>query len=313
MSRGTPPPDVVVVGSVNVDFIVRVDRLPGAGSTVTGGTFERQQGGKGANQAVAAARAGARVLFVGAIGPDDIGRSARVSLVAEGIDVGGLSVVGDDPTGVALIVVDKAGENQIAVASGANARLDAAAVAAALDGVEPAPRGVCLLGFEVPDDALVAAGGWAADRGLTIIVNPAPARPIPAALLALAPIVTPNAGEAAVLSAVADPGDAAHRLAARTGSPVVVTLGRHGALLVEGGRTQALPGYVVPTVDATGAGDAFNGILAARLAAGASLGDAVRWAMAGAALSTMAVGAQTGMPTLDRIARLIEVAPPTSR
>lgn len=306
MSRGAHPPDVVVVGSVNVDFIVRVDRLPRAGSTVTGGTFELQQGGKGANQAVAAARAGAHVLLIGAIGPDDIGRSARASLVADGIDISGLSVVGDDPTGVALIVVDGAGENQIAVASGANARLDCAAVASALDGVEPAPRGACLLGFEVPDDALIAAGRWAADRGLRIILNPAPARPIPAALLDLAPILTPNAGEATALSSVTDPRDAAHRLAVRTGSPVVVTLGRDGAVLVDGGRTQMLPGYVVPTVDATGAGDAFNGILAARLAAGASLDDALRWAMAGAALSTTALGAQTGMPTFDRIARLID-------
>lgn len=294
-------PEVTVIGSVNVDLIVRVERLPEPGTTVTGGVFERQSGGKGANQAVAAARAGARVHFIGAIGDDEIGRSARAVLRAEGIDAAGLATLARVPTGVALIIVDRHGENQIAVASGANVRLDADLVQAGLAGIRPAPGGVCLLGFEVPDEALVAAGRWAADRGLTIIVNPAPARPIPAALLALRPILTPNEAEALQLTGASDAASAGARLAEITSAPVIVTLGAEGVLLVDRGRSSRFASYPVHPVDSTGAGDAFNGILAARLASAAQLGDAIDWAMIGAALSTLSVGAQAGMPTLEQI------------
>ena len=295
-------PEVTIVGSVNIDLILWVERLPGPGTTVTGGTFERQPGGKGANQAVAAARAGARVRFVGAIGDDDIGRSARAALRAEGIDDEGLATLAAVPTGVALIVVDARGENQIAVASGANARLDAALVRAALGRIRPARGGVCLLGFEVPDEALVVAGQWAAERGLLVMVNPAPARPIPAALLALRPILTPNENEAAQMTGAEDPTTAARRLSEATSAPVIITLGGDGALLVDVGEPLKLAPYRVHSIDATGAGDAFNGIFAARLAAGAPLRESLDWAMAGAALSTLAVGAQAGMPTFEEIA-----------
>jgi ribokinase len=305
-------PEVTLVGSVNVDLIVRVARLPGPGTTVTGGTFERQPGGKGANQAVAAARSGARVRFVGAIGDDDIGRSARAAFRAEGIEDDGLATLASVPTGVALIVVDARGENQIAVASGANAKLDAAFVRAALGRLRPAPGGVCLLGFEVPDEALVAAGEWAAECGLLVVINPAPARPVPAALLALRPILTPNAGEAAQLAGTEDPTTAATWLSETTSAPVIITLGRDGALLVSGGEPIELAPYPVHSIDTTGAGDAFNGILAARLAAGEPLLASLEWAMAGAALSTLAVGAQAGMPTLEEIAAHV-VSPGRSR
>ena len=294
-------PEVTIVGSVNIDLFLRVERLPGPGTTVTGGVFERQPGGKGANQAVAAARAGARVCFVGAVGDDDIGRSARAARAAEGIDDDGLATLAAVSTGVALIVVDARGENQIAVASGANARLDAALVRAALGRIRPTRGGVCLLGFEVPDEALVAAGRWAAERGLVVIVNPAPARAIPAALLALRPILTPNEGEAAQLTGAEDPTRAARQLSEATAAPVIITLGGDGALLVDEGEPVKLAPYAVHSIDATGAGDAFNGIFAARLAAGAPLRDSIEWAMAGAALSTLAVGAQAGMPTLEEI------------
>ncbi|HEX2235472.1 MAG TPA: PfkB family carbohydrate kinase, partial [Actinomycetota bacterium] len=142
-------PDVIVVGSVNTDLVVSVERLPGPGETVTGGAFERHGGGKGANQAVAAARAGASVAFVGAVGDDDLGSEALALLEREGIDVSGVRRLPDAPTGVAAIVVDARGENQIAVASGANARVAGADVARALDG-RTAPRGVVLSNLEVP-------------------------------------------------------------------------------------------------------------------------------------------------------------------
>jgi ribokinase len=296
---------VIVVGSVNVDFIVRASGLPGPGETVTGGTFHRLGGGKGANQAVAAARAGATVTLIAAVGDDDLGRDALAELAAEGVDVSGCVRIPDEATGVALIVVDGNGENQIAVASGANERLDAAAVEGALNRVEARPWDVLLAGFEVPDAAEVAALRGASGHGMRTMVNPAPARRLADELLALYPILTPNAREAATLSGEADPERAAIALHRRTEATIVVTLGEDGALVVEGPpgapKTTRYPALHVHVVDATGAGDALNGILAAELARGAEFGDALRFAAAGAALSTRAVGARSGLPTRSEV------------
>jgi ribokinase len=191
---------------------------------------------------------------------------------------------------VALIVVDEAGENQIAVASGANAELAPAAVEAALAGAEPG--GVALLGLEVPDDAVLAAARAARAAGLQVVLNPAPARPLADELLALAPVLTPNEPEAAALSGEADPKAAARALASRTGAPVVVTIGPEGALLADGDTLEQIPAPRVDAVDTTGAGDAFNGALAAALAGGAELAGAVRAAVAAAAESVSRPGAR---------------------
>ena len=281
--------DVYVIGSINVDLVVRAESLPTPGETVTGGTFERHGGGKSANQAVAAARAGAAVRMIGAVGDDDLGEEAVAALEAEGIDVAGVQRLADAPTGVALIAVDAAGENQIAVASGANAELAGEAVAAALDG---ASGGVALLGLEVPDAAVLAGARAARAAGLTVVINPAPARPLGDELLAVAPILTPNGGEAAALSGEDDPEAAALALAERTGAPVVVTVGSAGALLVEDGALQRIPAPKVEAIDTTGAGDAFNGALAAALAGGTAVADAVREAVAVAAESVRRPGAR---------------------
>ena len=281
--------DVYVIGSINVDLVVRAESLPTPGETVTGGTFERHGGGKSANQAVAAARAGAAVRMIGAVGDDDLGEEAVAALEAEGIDVAGVQRLADAPTGVALIAVDAAGENQIAVASGANAALAGEAVAAALDG---ASGGVALLGLEVPDAAVLAGAQAARAAGLTVVINPAPARPLGDELLAVAPILTPNGGEAAALSGEDDPEAAALALAERTGAPVVVTVGSAGALLVEDGALQRIPAPRVDAIDTTGAGDAFNGALAAALAGGTTVADAVREAVAVAAESVRRPGAR---------------------
>ncbi len=281
--------DVYVIGSINVDLVVRAASLPTPGETVTGGTFERHGGGKSANQAVAAARAGAAVRMIGAVGDDDLGEEAVAALEAEGIDVAGVQRLADAPTGVALIAVDAAGENQIAVASGANAELAGEAVAAALDG---ASGGVALLGLEVPDAAVLAGARAARAAGLTVVINPAPARPLGDELLAVAPILTPNGGEAAALSGEDDPEAAALALAERTGAPVVVTVGSSGALLVEDGALQRIPAPKVEAIDTTGAGDAFNGALAAALAGGTAVADAVREAVAVAAESVRRPGAR---------------------
>lgn len=294
---------VVVAGSINVDLIVGVQTLPGAGETVLGDSFIQQNGGKSANQAVAAARVGAEVTMLGAVGGDDLGRSALAGLEAAGVDISCCRVVDGIHTGLALIVVDQDGENQIAVAPGANGRLDGAMIEAEVAELQPAPESVCLLGFEVYDEAVLAAARWASKRGLRIILNPAPARPIADALMALRPILTPNEPEAESLSGEGDPERAARVLSARSGAPVIVTLGADGALLFDGAGSERLPAMRVEPVDTTGAGDALNGILAAELAAGAELREALRWAMVGAALKTTKGGAQAGLPTREAIGR----------
>ena len=288
-------PDVIVVGSVNADLVVRAPRLPGPGETVTGGTFARHGGGKGANQAVAAARLGARTALVAAVGGDDFGAEALRGLAAEGVDVDGVARLADVATGVALIVVDERAENQIAVASGANAALDGAFVAAALERLE---GGVVLLSLEVGDAALLAGA-----RGARLaVLNPAPAREVPAALLDAGPLLTPNAGEARDLTGEEDPRAAALALRERTGAPVVVTLGADGALLADGpGDPVRVPAPRVDAVDTTGAGDCLNGALAAELARGAALEAAVAFAVRAAALSTLRQGAREGMPTREAV------------
>jgi ribokinase len=277
---------VVVVGSVNADLVVAVPTLPGPGETVAGGRFARWGGGKGANQAVAAARLGAAVAFVGAVGDDAFGEEALRELAGEAVDVDAVARV-DAATGVALIVVDRAGENQIAVASGANAELSGELVrAASFDDA------IVLLGHEVPDEAVVAG----AQAGGRVILNPAPAREIDARVLAARPILTPNASEAAQLTGEREPEAAARALNARSGAPVLITLGSDGALLLDEGEVVRVGAPTVEVVDTTGAGDTVNGALAAELAAGRELRDAVRFAVAAAALSTRAEGARGGMP-----------------
>ena len=273
------PGSVVVVGSINADLVVTVDRLPAAGETVIGGRFARHGGGKGANQAVAAARAGARVRFVGAVGDDDFGAAALEELQSEGVDVSAVARLDDEPTGVALIAVDREGRNQIAVASGANARVDGARIGALAAG------DVCLLGFEVPDAAVAAGASAAAQAGARIVLNPAPARALPEALHGGGAVLTPNAGEAEALGG-------AREIAARTGGPVIVTLGADGALLLDGGNETAIPAPAVDVVDTTGAGDAFNGVLAAGLAAGLELEAAARRAVEAATASVRVAGAR---------------------
>jgi ribokinase len=307
-SEGAWAPQVLVVGSVNVDLVVRVARLPGPGETITGGTFERHGGGKGANQAVAAARLGAAVRLVGAVGEDDLGSESIELLAAEGVDVSGVVRLTGVATGVALIVVDARGENQIAVASGANDALEGQMVERALAehaGATP-PRGarsasVCVLSFEVPDAAIVAAAAVARRDGIPIVVSPAPARSIPAELIDARPILTPNELEVSVLAGVPRPDAAARVLSARTRAPVIVTLGAEGALLVDADAAERLPAPEVEAVDTTGAGDTFTGALAVELARGANVRDGVRYALAAASLSVTVSGAREGMPSRDRV------------
>lgn len=279
---------MVVVGSVNVDLVVRVHRLPSPGETVTGGTFHRALGGKGANQAAAAAKLGARTRLVGLTGDDEFGRLAREDLAAHGVDLTGLGR-GEGPTGVATILVDSGGENLIAVAPGANHEVTAAHVATHLERLGE-PGGVVLSVLEVPDEAVEAAAVTARDRGSRFVLNPAPARALPAELLARCDVLTPNEHELRALGGV----DALHGLGV---GAVVVTRGAEGAEVHLPGRA---PLHVDPfraeVIDTTGAGDAFNGTFAWALAEGRPLDQAVRLAAAAGALATRALGARAGLP-----------------
>jgi ribokinase len=286
-----PAAPVVVVASINVDLVVHAERLPGAGETVAGGTLHRAGGGKGANQAVAAARAGAAVRLVGAVGADDFGAAALEELRGEGVDVGAVLRLPDAATGVALIVVDRAGDNQIAVASGANHALTGADVAEALAGLA-GERGCVLTGFEVGEDAVAAAAAAAGRAGWPLIVDPAPARPPAPELLAHHPILTPNHHEAAALTGHDDPEAAARALVALTGAPAVVTLGAGGALVADRDGITLHPAPRVAAVDTTGAGDVFAGVLAGAVAAGRGLRDAVEVANAAAAEAVTRRGAR---------------------
>ena len=286
------PGTVLVIGSINADLVVTLDRLPEPGETVTGGRFARHGGGKGANQAVAAARAGARVRFAGAVGDDDLGAAAIEQLAVEGVDVGAVARLEGEATGVALIAVDRAGRNQIAVASGANARVGAALVARALEAAALGPGDVVLLGFEVPDAAVVAGARAAGAAGARAILNPAPARDVPDGALGHGVLLTPNGLEAAALTGETEPAAAARALARRANAPVVVTVGADGALLADGDGVVEIAAPEVEVVDTTGAGDAFNGVLAAGLAAGAGIEEAARRAVEAASASVRRAGAR---------------------
>ena len=301
------PGRVIVVGSVNVDLVMRLPMLPIAGQTVLGGVLARAEGGKGANQAVAAARAGAAVHFIGAVGRAD-GADSLAGLAGEGVDVSAVARLAG-PTGHAFVLVDGAGENQIAVASGANARLSAARVQAALASLRLAVADVVVLSFEVPAAALRAAAGAAARAGCQLVVNPGPARPRSLDVLAGA-VATPNVHELAAFAA-GPPEVAARALAERTDGAVIVTLGPDGALLADARRAPSpvtaaaaghrpplhIPGHRVAVRDTTGAGDTFTGVLAASLAAGLPLPACARQAVAASALAVTGEGARGAMPS----------------
>jgi ribokinase len=291
---------IAVVGSVNLDIVVTVERHPAPGETVLGDDRVDLPGGKGANQAVAAARLGRQVAIVGRVGGDAAGRGLRAGLAAEGVDVGHLGEDPQAPSGVALIAVVPGGENTIIVSPGANARVGEDDVREAAELL--AGAAVTLVQLEVPQVAVDAA--VRAARG-TVVLNPAPARPLDAALLAEVDVLVPNRTELGLLAGAGAPADAgaAVALARRVQGPgsVVVTLGAEGAVVVEPSRVERVPAPVVDAVDATGAGDAFCGALADALARGAALVEAARWGVAAAALSVERVGAQAGMPTAEAV------------
>ena len=287
---------VLVIGSINVDLVVAVPHLPHPGETVLGSRFERHFGGKGANQAVAAARAGAEVTMLGAVGRDAYGDESLAALATEGIDVSRVRRV-DEPTGVALITVDANGENQIAVAPGANRLV----VEAEPDLADPPPGTVLLASLEVPMAAVAAAFRWAQQRRLGVVLNPAPAQLLPVELLAYGPILTPNLGELLTATGAGDPDAALLALRQGGANPVLVTMGAAGVLVVDGEQRSEIAARPLTAADTTGAGDTFSGVLAAWLSEGWPIREAAAAANAAAGLSVTRAGAREGMPTRAEI------------
>ncbi len=291
---------VVVVGSINVDLVVESDRLPLPGETVLGGRFRQHHGGKGANVAVAAARLGASVRLIGAVGDDAHGDLALEALAAESIEIADVARH-SSPTGVALITVGPRGENQIAVAPGANAEL--APEHLRLDDLRP--QDVLVATFETPMRTVEAAVQVGRSRGARVVVDPAPAHALPTSLLGRELILTPNEHELTVAIGNDDPGEALEELLDRHAGTVVVTQGAAGALLATRDRQRRFGGFSAgPVADTTGAGDTFNGALAAFLAEGRALDEAIQLANAAAAISVTRRGARDGMPPRDAVLEL---------
>lgn len=302
---------IVVIGSANTDLVVKTDRMPSPGETVLGGRFMMAGGGKGANQAVAASRLGGEVTFVARVGRDLFGEQALAGYRAERMDVRHVTCDEDAPSGVALICVDRAAENSIVVAPGANERLSPQDV----DRAEPeiAAADFVVLQLEIPLPAVVHAAEVAERHGVPVILNPAPAAAIPDELLRRCYLLTPNRSECAMLTGMpvtdaADVERAADALLARGVRHVVVTLGGEGSLVKGPDYCEWVEARRVEAVDTTGAGDTFNGALAVALSEGRSLREAVRFATAASSIAVTRMGAQSSVPMREEVDALLAEA-----
>ncbi|GAB4473215.1 MAG: ribokinase [Anaerolineae bacterium] len=297
---------IVVVGSLNMDLVVRVPRHPRPGETIIGGEFQTFPGGKGANQAVAAARAGSEVVMIGCVGDDAFGANLLQTLARDGVNTTYVRRDAQAPSGVALITVDADGQNAIVVASGANARLSPEDVERAQDAFTGA--GALLLQLESPLETVQRAIELANARSVPVILNPAPARTLDAALFATVDYLIPNEHELFLLAdieAAEGIDTAAARLRERGARYVIVTLGGDGAAVFGMGQKIVVPPHRVSVVDTTAAGDAFVGAFGVALSELKDVEDAVRWANAAGALAVTRAGAQPSLPHRDEILQLL--------
>lgn len=296
--------DVVVIGSVNRDISVLAHRLPRPGESITGTGHFFGPGGKGANQAVAAARLGAEVGMIGRVGDDEHGASLVEGLKAAGMDVSGIGVDDRAGTGIAVITIDSQAENTIVISPGANMELAPHHIEDHHELV--AGAAVVLAQLEIPVDTVLAAARVASG---IFCLNPAPAGPLPEELLERVDVLVPNRSELGVLAGVDEPRTAAEAVTAlqklRRNGPTVITLGAEGAVVVDGDESETFPAPAVDPVDPTGAGDAFCGVLATMLAQGLELDEAVPWAVAAGAAAVTRQGAQETMPKTEEIEALL--------
>jgi len=300
---------IVVVGSSNMDLVIKTRRIPRPGETILGGEFAMVAGGKGANQAVAAARLGAAVYFVARVGCDPFGDKMLENFRSERINTDYIIRDIKHSSGVAIIVVDEEGENSIVVAAGANGALSPEDVLAAEEVIAEADS--LLLQLEIPMETVECAVELAGKHGVRVILDPAPARPLEDELLSRLDIITPNETEAEILTGIGGTDERSARRQAKALrkkgiKTVVLTLGKQGSLVAEGAKVRRFNSPVVESVDSTAAGDCFNGALAAKLATGASLAESIEFASVAAALSTTRLGAQASLPLLIELKQIPE-------
>jgi ribokinase len=296
-------PKIVVIGSSNTDMVIKVPHLPGPGETVLGGEFHVVNGGKGANQAIAAARAGGDVIFLACMGNDSFGKRSLEVLEKEGIDVSWVKIQEREPSGVAMINVSDSGENSISVAPGANSHLlpaDIEKFSSVIKGAD-----MVLMQLEIPLETVYASIEIAHKNHIPVILNPAPARKLDFELLEQVSVITPNKNEVAILASSDNKNpeyqDLIEELKGKGLNTVIVTMGEEGVLYSINGQIQHLEGNRVDAVDTTAAGDTFNGYLAVSLAKGESLKSAVKIANQAASLSVTRLGASTSIPYLKEI------------
>ena len=290
---------LVVLGSVNADHVLSVPRFPKPGETLVGSGYHIAYGGKGANQAVAAGRTGANIAFIACVGGDDIGTRMKEQFARDGMDTQAVMAIDGTTTGVAMIWVSADGENCIGISAGANAELTPARLQPHLPLINEAD--VLLMQLESPLNTVEAAAQAARAAGTKVILNPAPAQPLPESLLRLIDVITPNETEAQALTGVvvnteADAQKAANILHDYGIATVLITLGAKGVWLSEQGKGELIPGFRVQAMDTTAAGDTFNGALVTAQLEGKPLRDAIRFAHAAAAISVTRSGAQPSIP-----------------
>lgn len=300
---------LAVLGSINADHILNLTSFPRPGETVIGKQYQIAFGGKGANQAVAAGRSGADIAFIACMGDDDIGQRIRQQLAEDHIDIAPVEVIAGESTGVALIFVNDEGENSIAIHAGANAALSPALVEKQRKIVENADA--LLMQLESPLESVLAAAKIARQHQTKVILNPAPAMPLPDELLALVDMITPNETEAEILTGVAvasdeDAARAASVLHDKGIHSVLITLGSRGVWLSEAGKGERISGFKVQAVDTIAAGDTFNGALMTALLEGKPLPQAVRFAHAAAAIAVTRSGAQPSVPWREETDRFLQ-------